>query len=49
MQNESGHVVESAVEARSGFLDRPVAVVLTISTVLAAALLALAYFGVVKF
>ncbi|BAT59826.1 hypothetical protein GJW-30_1_02360 [Variibacter gotjawalensis] len=34
-----GQVVESATEARAGFLDRPVLVVLVISTVLAAAVL----------
>lgn len=35
----SGQVVETATEARQGYLDRPVFLVLTISTVLAAALL----------
>ena len=30
---ENGHIVETAVEARAGFLDRPVAVVLMVSTV----------------
>ena len=29
---EHGHIVETAVEARAGFLDRPVAVVLMAST-----------------
>lgn len=36
----SGQVVETATEARQGFLDRPVLVVLMVSTVLAAAVLA---------
>ena len=31
----SGEVVETATEARQGFLDRPVLVVLVVSTVLA--------------
>jgi hypothetical protein len=35
MRETSGHITESAVEARAGFLDRPVAVVLTLSTMLA--------------
>ncbi len=35
MNTEAGHQVESAVEARAGFLDRPVLVVLSVSTVLA--------------
>lgn len=35
-----GQVIETAVEARQGFLDRPVLVVLTISTLLAVAVLA---------
>ena len=28
MHNEAGHIVETPVEARAGFLDRPVLVVL---------------------
>jgi hypothetical protein len=35
MHTEAGHQVESAVDARAGFLDRPVLVVTCISTVLA--------------
>jgi hypothetical protein len=34
MHKESGHIVETAVEARAGFLDRPVLVVLVVSTAL---------------
>ena len=30
---ENGHIIETAVEARAGFLDRPVAVVLMVSTI----------------
>ena len=29
---ENGHIVETAVEARAGYRDRPVAVVLVVST-----------------
>jgi len=34
MNKESGHIVETAVEARAGFLDRPTTVVLIVSTAL---------------
>jgi hypothetical protein len=34
MHKEGGHIVESAVEARAGFLDRPILVVLVVSTIL---------------
>lgn len=34
MHKEGDHVVETPVEARAGFLDRPVAVVLAVSTAL---------------
>lgn len=34
MHKESGQIVETPVEARGGFLDRPVLVVLIISTAL---------------
>ena len=37
MHKEGGHIVETPVEARAGFLDRPVLVVLTVSIVTAAA------------
>ncbi len=49
MHKEGEHVVESAVEARAGFLDRPVLVVLVIGSLLAAVFLALSFAGVVKF
>ena len=31
---EGGHIVETAIEARAGFLDRPALAVLTVSTCL---------------
>ena len=34
MHKEGGHIVETPVEARAGFLDRPVLVVLAVSIVL---------------
>ena len=40
MHVEDGRIVESAVEARAGFLDRPMLVVLVTSTVLIVALFA---------
>jgi hypothetical protein len=45
MHNEAGHQVETAVEARAGFLDRPVLVVLCVSTVLAALVLGAIWIG----
>jgi len=45
MHKEQGRTVESAVEARQGFLDRPVLVVLVISTALLVAGYGLVYFG----
>jgi hypothetical protein len=45
MQNESGHIVETAVESRAGFLDRPTLTVLIVSTGLIIALFALIYIG----
>lgn len=36
MHKENGHVVETAVEARAGFLDRPVLLVLAVSVILVA-------------
>ena len=44
MHKEGGHIVETPVEARAGFLDRPVAVVLVVSTVLVVALFGVVYF-----
>ena len=45
MKQENGHVVETAVEARAGYLDRPVMVVLVVSTFLAASIFAVLYFA----
>jgi hypothetical protein len=45
MHNERGRVVETAVEARAGFLDRPVLVVLIVSTCLIIGLFALIFTG----
>ena len=46
MHKENGHIVESAVEARAGFLDRPVLLVLVASSILAVVVLALTYVGI---
>ena len=43
MHKEGNHIVETPVEARAGFLDRPVAVVLVVSTVLVVVLFGLVY------
>jgi hypothetical protein len=48
MRAENGHTVETAVEARAGFLDRPVLVVLVVSTAVIIVAFALSYLGVVK-
>ena len=40
-----GRVVETPVEARAGFLDRPVLVLLTVSTIAVIALFAVIYAG----
>ena len=48
MHTEGDHVVESAVEARAGFLDRPVLVVLAVSCTLVVVAFILAYVGVLK-
>ncbi len=45
MHKEAGRQVETAVEARAGFLDRPVLVVLCVSTVLAVVALAAIWLG----
>ena len=45
MHKEQGRTVESPVEARQGFLDRPVLVVLVVSITLIVALYALIYAG----
>jgi hypothetical protein len=49
MHKEGDHIVETPVEARGGFLGRPVLVVLVVSVILAAALLAVTYVGMFKF
>jgi hypothetical protein len=49
MRTENGHTVETAVEARAGFLDRPVLAVLVAGTVLVIVAFGLVYLGVVKF
>lgn len=46
MQKDGDKVIESPVEARQGFLDRPVLIVLVASVMLATVVLALAYAGV---
>jgi hypothetical protein len=43
MRNEDGHIVESAVEARAGVLDRPSLVVLMVSTGLVIGLFTVLY------
>ena len=48
MRMENGHVVETAVEARGGFLDRPVLVVLVASTVVVIVAFLVVYLGIVK-
>jgi hypothetical protein len=45
MHKEAGHQVETAVEARAGFLDRPVLVVLCVSTIVAALALGAVWVG----
>ena len=49
MGTENGHTVETAVEARAGFLDRPVLAVLIVSTALMMVAFVLVFWGVVKF
>ena len=43
MHTESGHIVETAVKARAGFLDRPMLTVLIVSIGLTIGLFALVY------
>ena len=45
MHKEGGHIVETPVEARAGFLDRPTLAVLIVSTSVIIGLFALIYFG----
>lgn len=46
MHKEGKQTVETPVEARAGFLDRPVLVVLTVSVILAVLLMVVVYVGV---
>lgn len=46
MHKERGHIVETAVEARAGFLGRPTLVVLLVSTGVTIGLFAIIYIGV---
>jgi hypothetical protein len=43
MRQEGDHIVETPVEARAGYLDRPVAKVLMVSTALVVALFGIIY------
>jgi hypothetical protein len=45
MRDEEGRKVETAVEARAGFLDRPVLVVLCVSLALSVVLFAVLWLG----
>lgn len=45
MHKEAGQIVETAVEARAGFLDRSTTAVLIVSTVLIIGLFAAIYIG----
>ena len=45
MHKEGGSIVETAVEARAGILDRPTLVVLIVSTSVIVGLFALIYIG----
>jgi hypothetical protein len=45
MHKEAGRTVETAVEARGAFKDRPVAVVLAVSTLLVIVLFGVTYLG----
>ena len=45
MHEEAGHIVETPVEARAGFLDRPTLVVLIVSTSLMIGVFAVLYIG----
>jgi hypothetical protein len=43
VHKEGGHIVETAVEARAGFLDRPTLIVLIVSTILTIGMFVLVY------
>ena len=49
MHKEAGHQIESAVEARAGFLDRPVLVILCVSTIVAALAMGVVWIGMTFF
>ena len=49
MHKEAGHQIESAVEARAGFLDRPVLLILCVSTIVAAFAMGVALIGMKSF
>ena len=49
MEKKNDQIVETAVEARAGFLGRPVLWVLVVSCALAVVVMVLTYVGVVKF
>jgi len=44
MHRENGHIVQNQVEARAGFLDRPVLAVLAVSVTLIVALYVVIYY-----
>ena len=48
MQEEAGHIVETPIEARAGFLDRPTLVVLIVSTSLMIGVFAALYIGFLR-
>ena len=48
MRMENRRIVETSVEARAGFLDRPVLAVLVAGTALVIIAFALVYLGVIK-
>ncbi len=45
MRNVAGHQMETAVEARAGYLDRPVLIVLCLGTALAGLVLGVLWLG----
>ena len=48
MEKKGDQIIEDAVEARAGFLDHRVLLVLVASSILAVAFLVLAFLGVIK-
>ena len=49
MHKEAGHRIENAVEARAGFLDRPVLIILCVSTIVAAFAMGVTLIGMQSF